>query len=96
MRKGRLARSGRVLATPGGNRAPLNRAGSGTGPRQAGPGNRRRSMPHRLGRRHHGGARAASSATNLGPAAMLDRFEGCGLRVTANRLVFADGNPKPR
>ncbi len=28
--------------------------------------------------------------------AILDRFEGCTLRFTANRLVFADGNPRGR
>jgi uracil-DNA glycosylase family 4 len=27
---------------------------------------------------------------------MLDRFEGCALRATASRLVFADGNPAAR
>jgi DNA polymerase len=28
--------------------------------------------------------------------AALDRFEGCALRATATRLVFADGNPQAR
>jgi DNA polymerase len=28
--------------------------------------------------------------------AILDRFEGCGLRTTATQLVFADGNPQSR
>src|SRR4029077_1789523 len=28
--------------------------------------------------------------------AILDRFEGCALRKTASRLVFADGNPQAR
>jgi DNA polymerase len=28
--------------------------------------------------------------------AALDRFEGCALRATATRLVFADGNPRAR
>jgi uracil-DNA glycosylase len=28
--------------------------------------------------------------------AILDRFEGCALRTTATRLVFADGNPHAR
>ena len=27
---------------------------------------------------------------------ILDRFEGCALKTTASRLVFADGNPKAR
>jgi uracil-DNA glycosylase len=40
---------------------------------------------------------AARSATDLDALrAILDRFEGCGLRFTANRLVFADGNPRAR
>lgn len=37
-------------------------------------------------------ARAARSLDEL--AAILARFEGCALKVGANRLVFADGNPK--
>jgi len=36
-------------------------------------------------------ARGASSLDAL--RAMLESFEGCGLRLTAKRLVFADGNP---
>jgi DNA polymerase len=28
--------------------------------------------------------------------AVLDRFEGCALKATATRLVFADGNPQAR
>jgi DNA polymerase len=28
--------------------------------------------------------------------ALLDKFDGCALRSTATRLVFADGNPKAR
>jgi len=40
---------------------------------------------------------AAASATSLDALrAMLERFEGCGLRLTAKRLVFADGNPHGR
>jgi DNA polymerase len=40
---------------------------------------------------------AAASAKSLDELrAMLERFEGCGLRFTAKRLVFADGNPKAR
>jgi uracil-DNA glycosylase len=38
---------------------------------------------------------AAASATSLEVLrTILDRFEGCGLRLTAKRLVFADGNPQ--
>jgi uracil-DNA glycosylase family 4 len=40
---------------------------------------------------------AAAGATSLDVLrAMLERFEGCGLRLTAKRLVFADGNPQAR
>jgi uracil-DNA glycosylase len=40
---------------------------------------------------------AAASAQSLDELrAMLERFEGCALRFTANRLVFADGNPDAR
>jgi uracil-DNA glycosylase family 4 len=40
---------------------------------------------------------AAAIATSLDVLrTILDRFEGCGLRLTAKRLVFADGNPHAR
>jgi uracil-DNA glycosylase family 4 len=40
---------------------------------------------------------AARSAPDLATLRqILDRFEGCGLRATASRLVFADGNPSAR
>jgi uracil-DNA glycosylase family 4 len=40
---------------------------------------------------------AAKSAPDLETLrAILDKFEGCGLRVHAKQLVFADGNPKAR
>ena len=40
---------------------------------------------------------AAKDAASLDELrAMLDRFEGCALRATATRLVFADGNPRAR
>jgi DNA polymerase len=38
---------------------------------------------------------AAARAASLDDLrAMLDRFEGCALRSTAKKLVFADGNPR--
>jgi DNA polymerase len=41
--------------------------------------------------------RAAASATSLDALRdLLERFEGCALRLTAKRLVFADGNPQAR
>jgi uracil-DNA glycosylase len=39
-------------------------------------------------------ARTAGSLDEL--RGMLERFEGCALRATATRLVFADGNPQAR
>jgi uracil-DNA glycosylase family 4 len=39
-------------------------------------------------------ARQAQSLDQL--RAMLDGFEGCGLKATATQLVFADGNPDAR
>lgn len=39
-------------------------------------------------------ARSAGSLEDL--RAILETFEGCALRQTAKRLVFADGNPKAR
>jgi DNA polymerase len=40
---------------------------------------------------------AAKSAETLDELrAILDRFDGCGLKATATRLVFADGNPQAR
>jgi uracil-DNA glycosylase family 4 len=39
----------------------------------------------------------AAGATSLDALRdMLERFEGCALRLTAKRLVFADGNPHAR
>jgi DNA polymerase len=40
---------------------------------------------------------AAASAKDLDALrALLENFQGCGLRATATRLVFADGNPQAR
>jgi uracil-DNA glycosylase len=40
---------------------------------------------------------AAASAKDLGALrALLENFQGCGLRATATQLVFADGNPQAR
>src|SRR5204863_7444990 len=41
-----------------------------------------------------GAAKEAATLDDL--RAILERFEGCALRATAKRLVFADGNPKAR
>lgn len=40
---------------------------------------------------------AARNAANLDELRnILDHFDGCGLKVSASRLVFADGNPQSR
>jgi DNA polymerase len=39
-------------------------------------------------------ARSAASLDELRD--ILDRFDGCGLKASASRLVFADGNPQSR
>jgi uracil-DNA glycosylase len=39
-------------------------------------------------------ARSASSLEEL--RAILDRFDGCGLKASASRLVFADGTPSSK
>jgi DNA polymerase len=39
-------------------------------------------------------ARSAASLDEL--RALLERFDGCNLRLTATQLVFADGNPSAR
>jgi uracil-DNA glycosylase family 4 len=40
---------------------------------------------------------AAASAKDLNALrALLENFQGCGLRATATQLVFADGNPQAR
>ncbi len=39
---------------------------------------------------------AAAAATLDELRATLERFDGCNLRLTARRLVFADGNPRAR
>ena len=52
-------------------------------------------LPRPHGRRHRGDrARFAAAAQNLDDLReKLSRFEGCGLKATATRLVFGDGNP---
>ena len=39
---------------------------------------------------------AASAATLEELRGLLERFDGCALKATASRLVFADGNPQAR
>ena len=82
------AREGTVGAA--GNPRPLGGPGSGSGSR---PG----AAPLPPEAAIMAARDAAASAKSLDELrALLERFEGCGLRFTAKRLVFADGNPKAR
>ena len=76
---------------PAGARAPQNadvRAGSGRVTAAPPPSPDAAVMAAREA------ARTASSLEEL--RAILDRFEGCGLKGSASRLVFADGTPGSR
>jgi uracil-DNA glycosylase family 4 len=55
----------------------------------------RRAMPHPAAVPAEAiAARAAAAAQNLADLREeLSRFDGCGLKATATRLVFGDGNP---
>jgi DNA polymerase len=77
-------------------RAPLNRpAAGGMPPRSGAPGALDAPpAPDAAIMAARDAARAAVSLDAL--RAMLETFEGCGLRLTAKRLVFADGNPQAR
>jgi uracil-DNA glycosylase len=75
----------RSQAPPGRAATPL---GSGSGSESAPPPPDQAIMAAR---------EAAARAKSLDELrTMLERFEGCGLRFTAKRLVFADGNPRAR
>ena len=79
------------------SRAPLNRPpNGGTQPPRAGmPG--ALDAPPAPDAAIMAAREAARGATSLEALrAMLESFEGCGLRFTAKRLVFADGNPQGR
>jgi len=52
------------------------------------------AVPEAAGMAARTAARSAESLDEL--RAILDRFEGCALRATASKLVFADGNPAAR
>jgi uracil-DNA glycosylase len=78
-------------------RAPLNRAGNSTNPLRSGPPPAILNAPPAPDAAIMAARDAARGATSLDALrAMLESFEGCGLRFTAKRLVFADGNPKAR
>jgi len=77
-------------------RAPLNRPGHGVANAQAGqpPPLAAPPAPDVAIMAARDAARGATSLDAL--RAMLESFEGCGLRLTAKRLVFADGNSQAR
>jgi DNA polymerase len=78
-------------------RAPLNRYGTGANPLRSGPPTATLDAPPAPDAAIMAARDAARSATSLDALrAMLESFEGCGLRFTAKRLVFADGNPQAR
>jgi uracil-DNA glycosylase len=87
-------------AEPPRTRAPLNYpgAGAGTAPRSGlGAPPAGLDAPPAPDAAIMAAREAAKSASSLEALrAILDRFEGCGLRATAKRLVFADGNPRAR
>jgi uracil-DNA glycosylase family 4 len=93
--------SGSSLGTAGVPPAPPPyppRAGEAGRPRsQAGPGPSPGSTPLPPDAAIMAAREAAASARSLDELrALLEQFEGCALRFTAKRLVFADGNPKAR
>jgi len=83
---------------PPAGRPPLNRAGNGGIPRfGAGPSPATLDAPAAPDAAIMAAREAATRASSLEELrTILDRFEGCGLRVTAKRLVFSDGNPAAR
>jgi uracil-DNA glycosylase len=87
--------------TPSPERSPANpgaRPGAAGRPRShGGPGSGPGAAPLPPDAAIMAAREAAASAKSLDELrALLERFEGCALRFTAKRLVFADGNPKAR
>jgi uracil-DNA glycosylase family 4 len=78
-------------------RAPLNRPGNGGASLRSGPPPIPLDAPPAPDAAIMAARQAARGATSLDALrAMLESFEGCGLHLTAKRLVFADGNPQAR
>jgi uracil-DNA glycosylase family 4 len=79
-------------------RAPLNRPGNGgANPLRSGPPPTTLDAPPAPDAAIMAARDTARSAISLDALrAMLESFEGCGLRFTAKRLAFADGNPQAR
>ena len=84
-------------AAPARTRAPLNRPGIGGATPRTGQPPAVLDAPPAPEAAVMAAREACRSATSLDALrAMLEGFEGCGLRITANRLVFADGNPQAK
>jgi uracil-DNA glycosylase len=78
-------------------RAPLNRPGDGGTSLRSGPPPAVLDAPLAPDAAIMAAREAARGAISLDALrAMLETFAGCGLRLTAKRLVFADGNPQAR
>jgi uracil-DNA glycosylase len=78
-------------------RAPLNRPDNGPNPLRSGPPPTTLGAPPAPDAAIMAARDAARNATSLDALrAMVESFEGCGLRFTAKRLVFAGGNPQAR
>jgi DNA polymerase len=91
----RVPPSGRApLNRPGNGGAGTGRFGNGTPMAASDPANMAPPAPDAAIMAAREAAKRASTLDEL--RTMLDGFEGCGLRVTAKRLVFADGNPQAR
>jgi uracil-DNA glycosylase len=82
---------------PARSRAPLNRPGLGVANARLGQPPATLEAPPAPDAAIMAARDAARGATSLDALrTMLENFEGCGLRLTAKRLVFADGNPQAR
>jgi uracil-DNA glycosylase len=78
-------------------RAPLLAGGGGANPRAAFPPQPVADAPPSADAAVMAARELAKSAASLDDLrALLDGFEGCGLRKTAKQLVFAAGNPQAK
>ena len=89
------------LADPDSCRRPP-RPSEAARPDRSGSCRDRSRRPRRARRRHRRPrSQSAREAARTAPTlealrALLEKFDGCALKSTATRLVFADGNPKAR
>jgi uracil-DNA glycosylase len=95
-----LTQSGRVEASPQARRPPEHSASTESQRSQASPSYigptppAASAPPETMVMAAREAARQAASLEEL--RALLNGFEGCALRATASKLVFADGNPTSR